>query len=85
MTQNETRLLAAITTEMGAFTTTEAEVMDAVILRDLKPDSLDVIAVSMAIEDAFGITLGEEEILGLGEKATLRDLLALVEGKVVPA
>jgi len=85
MTQNETRLLSAITTEMGAFTTTEAEVMDAVILRDLKPDSLDVIAVSMAIEDAFGITLGEEEILGLGEKATLRDLLALVEGKVVPA
>lgn len=85
MTQNETRLLAAITSEMGAFTTTEDEVMDAVILRDLKPDSLDVIAVSMAIEDAFGITLGEEEILGLGEKATLRDLLALVEGKVVPA
>ena len=59
-----------------------AEPIDAVILRDLKPDSLDVITVSMAIEDEFGVYLDEPEIMALGEKATLRDLLALVEGKL---
>jgi acyl carrier protein len=82
MTTTRTRLLATITTELGAIVTTADDVLDAVILRDLRPDSLDVITTSMAIEDEFGISMDEPEIMALGEGATLRDLLALVEGKL---
>ena len=82
MTETRTRLLAALTAEMGAIVTPEADVLDAVILRDLRPDSLDVITVSMAIEDEFDIAVDEPEIMALGEKATLRDVLALVERKL---
>ena len=82
MTTTRTRLLATITTELGAIVTTADDVIDAVILRDLRPDSLDVITTSMAIEDEFGISMDEPEIMALGEGATLRDLLGLVEGKL---
>ena len=82
MTTTRTRLLATITTELGAIVTTADDVLDAVILRDLRPDSLDVITTSMAIEDEFGISMDEPEIMAMGEGATLRDLLALVEGKL---
>ena len=85
MTTNRTRLLATITTELGAIVTTADDVIDAVILRDLRPDSLDVITTSMAIEDEFGISMDEPEIMALGEGATLRDLLLLVESKLAIA
>lgn len=84
MTDNRTRLLAAFTRHFGVIETTAADPLDAVIKRDLHPDSLDLVEVSVEVEDEFQIELTDEELMNLPETATLRDVLALVEGKLAP-
>lgn len=82
MTDTRTRFLAVLTGHFGAIETAEADILDAVFLRDLKPDSLDVIEVILDLEDALGILISDDEAMALSEKVTLREMLALVEGKV---
>ncbi len=79
---NRDRLLTVLTRHFGAIETTESDVMDAVFLRDLKPDSLDVVEVLMAIEDEFRIVISDDEAMALSEDVALREILALVEDKV---
>ena len=81
MTDTRTRFLAVLTGHFGAIQTAEADILDAVFLRDLKPDSLDVIEVIMDLEDAFGIVIDDDEAMALDEKVTLRSILELVEAK----
>lgn len=76
------QLLTVLAKHFGAIETSALDPLDAVILRDLKPDSLDVVEVLMEIEDHFQIAITDDEVMGLGEDTTLRDLLALVEGKL---
>ena len=82
MTDTRTRFLSVLTNHFGAVETAEADILDAVFLRDLKPDSLDVVELLMGIEDEFSITIEDGEAEALSEKITLREILALVEGKV---
>ena len=81
MTDARTRFLAVLTGHFGTVETAEADILDAVFLRDLKPDSLDVIEVIMDLEDAFGIVIDDDEAMALDEKVTLRSILELVEAK----
>lgn len=82
MTETETRLLAAFVRHFGVVETPAADPLDCVIRCDLKPDSLDLVEVTMEIEEEFGISLGDEEVADLPETATIRDVLKLVEPKL---
>jgi acyl carrier protein len=42
-------------------------------------DSIDLVSVVFAIEDKYGVTIGENE---LEKNATLGDVLALITGKI---
>lgn len=85
MTTNATRLLTLLSKHFGVLLTEAATPLDMKLLAELKPDSLDVVELIMAIEDEFEIVIDDDEAMGLGEQATLRDLLALVEGKLPQA
>ena len=74
------QFLKVITDKFGVIETREATPMDAVVLRDLRPDSLDVIELALDLEDAFHCEITEDAMIELGEKATLRDVFALVSG-----
>lgn len=82
MTTPATRLLATITAQFGAIETAAADPLDAVLRRDLKPDSLDVVELTMALEDEFQIVIDDDEAIGLSEQITLREILALVEARL---
>lgn len=81
MTDTRTRFLSVLTDHFGAIETTESDILDAVFLRDLKPDSLDVIEVIMDLEDQFEIVIDDDEAMSLDEKVTLRTILEMVEAK----
>lgn len=55
-------------------------------LADLNADSLDIVELAMALEDAFHITIDDDEVELFGPDLpngkTVADLVALVEGKV---
>lgn len=82
MNTTQTRLLSVVTIHFGAIETPESDVMDAQVLRDLKPDSLDLVELMMALEDEFDITITDDEALALSEETTLRDLLARIDAKL---
>lgn len=82
MTDTRTRFLTVLTGHFGAVETTAADPLDAVFLRDLKPDNLDVVEVIMGLEDEFGIVIDDDEAMELSEDVTLREILGLVEDKV---
>lgn len=52
---------------------------EAKIIDDLAADSLDVVELVMAIEDAFRIEIENEEYEG---KQTINEIVALVESKL---
>ncbi len=45
------------------------------LIEDLAADSADLLNLVVALEDRFGISIGEEELAGLG---TVEDVLRLV-------
>jgi acyl carrier protein len=78
-----TRLLAIITAHFGAIETPETDVLDALFVRDLRPDSLDAIELAMLIEDEFSIELSDADMdLLYAGSTTLRHVLLLVEAKL---
>lgn len=82
MSDTQTRLLALLTGHFSGFETAESDLLDAQFIRDLKPDSLDVIEVLMLIEDEFRIVIGDDEAEALSTQITLREIVALIEGKL---
>jgi acyl carrier protein len=87
MTDPRTRFLTVITSHFGAVITTQADPLDALIVEDLKPDELDIAEIAMDLEDAFGVSISDDElepftVANAHAGKTLRDLLALIEGKV---
>lgn len=86
MTDTRTRLLATVTSTLGAIEYTTEDPLDAKI-EDICKDSLDIVDLIMCVEDEFGITISDEEAdvftSHIGQAAkTLRDLHALVDSKV---
>ena len=77
-----TRFLATVTSHFGVIETREADPLDAVVRRDLKPDSLDLIELAVAIEDEFAIELTDDELAAMPSQTTLREIMGLVEGKL---
>ena len=55
----------------------ESITMDTDILEDLGADSLDVLQLLMAIEDTYGITVPDEELLNF---VTVQDVVDYLEG-----
>ena len=72
------QFLKVITDKFGVIETREAMPMDALVLRDLRPDSLDLVEVAVDLEDAFGCVITDDAMFDLGEMATLRDVFGLV-------
>ena len=85
MTNTSTRFLATVTAHFGVIETREANPLDAVFLRDLKPDSLDVVELIMLLEDEFQVTIDDDEAVALSEQITLREIMVMVESKLVSA
>ena len=57
----------------------ESEVtMEASLVDDLGADSLDVVELVMALEDAFGIDIPDDDVAGL---KTVGDVVRYVESK----
>lgn len=51
------------------------------LIEDLGADSADLLNLVVALEDRFGISIGEEELAELG---SVEDVLALVAGDARP-
>lgn len=57
----------------------ESEVtLEANLIEDLKVDSLDIVELSMALEDEFGVTIEDSDFT---ELKTVKDILDYLEKK----
>ena len=52
--------------------------MEATLTGDLGADSLDAIELNMALEDAFNVTIPEEELVNM---KTVGDIVKILESK----
>lgn len=50
----------------------EAVVLGAALKEDLNADSLDAVELSMALEEAFGLTIGDEDLMAF---VTVKDVV----------
>lgn len=50
----------------------EAVVLEAALKEDLNADSLDAVELSMALEEAFGLTIGDEDLMAF---VTVKDVV----------
>jgi acyl carrier protein len=82
MNDTATRLLAIFVRRFGALETPEQEPLDAQIVRDLKPDSLDLVELVMDLEDEFQVTISDDEAADFAKEASIRDVLKMVEVKL---
>ncbi len=76
------RVLAVVTREVGSIITEADDPIDAVLASDFRCDSLHRISIMVSIEEEFGIDIHDREDALMGEAATIRDLVRLVEGKL---
>ncbi len=51
----------------------------ASLKEDLEIDSLDLVEIALALEDAFGMSLPEEDLEGI---TTISDVVSLIESKL---
>lgn len=87
MTDTETRVLALIRAHWGPAIDDFVDPLDARLINDLKADSLDVVDLTMAVEDDFGIQILDDEMEPFaGDDGhagrTVRDFCAMVDGKL---
>lgn len=54
----------------------EAVVLTANLKEDLNADSLDAVELSMALEEAFGLTIADEDLM---EFVTVKDIVNYIE------
>lgn len=84
MTENEIAMAAIVREHLGVDLDAQATGL-ATTLESIGADSLDIIELSMAVEDHFEVTLTDEDLEPFAPDAlnqkTIADLLALVEGK----
>lgn len=71
------RICQIISRQLRADTDTVDE--DADVIEDLGADSLDVVEILMAVEESFGVTVPEEDVIGL---RTPRELAEYIESRV---
>ena len=61
----------------------EADVTETTnLFEDLEADSLDAVEINMALEDAFGIKIPDEDMGGM---KTVSDIVAYIDGKTAAA
>lgn len=83
----ETQFLATVTSLLGTIETLATDPLDALIVTELRPDSLDMVELAMALEDEFGVSIADHELEPFdpmrGDNGkTLRDLFEVVRGKM---
>lgn len=54
----------------------EAVVLTAVLKEDLNADSLDAVELSMALEEAFGLTISDEDLMAF---VTVKDVVDYID------
>lgn len=54
----------------------EAVVLTAELKEDLNADSLDAVELSMALEEKFGLTIGDEDLMAF---VTVKDVVAYID------
>lgn len=54
----------------------EAVVLTASLKKDLNADSLDAVELSMALEEKFGLTIGDEDLMAF---VTVKDVVDYIE------
>lgn len=54
----------------------EAVVLTASLKEDLNADSLDAVELSMALEEAFGLTIADEDLM---EFVTVKDIVDYID------
>lgn len=54
----------------------EAVVLTASLKEDLNADSLDAVELSMALEEKFGLTIGDEDLMAF---VTVKDVVDYIE------
>ena len=54
----------------------EAVVLTEALKEDLNADSLDAVELSMALEEAFGLTIGDEELMAF---VTVKDVVDYID------
>lgn len=83
----ETAMKLAISDHLG--TTTDRIQPDSSFIDDLGADSLDMIELSLVLDDNFGLNLSDDDLDKLGEAQTFADavdfLLPLVNDRVSAA
>lgn len=61
----------------------EADVTETTnLFEDLEADSLDAVEINMALEDAYGIKIPDEDMGGM---KTVADIVAYIDAKTVAA
>ncbi len=74
MSELKQRLIEIVSTQLGV--ESEEVVPDARILDDLGADSLDVVELVMSLEEAFDLTVPDEDVEAL---ATIGEMQAYLE------
>lgn len=73
MTELKERLIEIVSTQLGV--ETDEVVPEARILDDLGADSLDVVELVMSLEEAFDITVPDEDVEALATVADMQSYL----------
>ena len=69
---DKAQIIAIIADQLGI---SEAEITEETSFADLGADSLDVVELLMTLEDEFGISVSDEEALGLKTVADIEKLI----------
>lgn len=88
MTEIEARIARILREHLSVDITTRAEPLAARVMDDLGADSIDIVELTMALEDEFQVEIFDDEVDHLfetGRAGTVRDWCALVESKLPTA
>nr|WP_122013478.1 acyl carrier protein [Maliibacterium massiliense] len=74
------KVRAAIVKQMGC--EDAAVTMESSLVDDLKADSLDIVELIFNLEEAFNITIAEEDEEDLEHMATVGDIVAYIQSRI---